>query len=82
MVKSIEDVSKSIKYAYNNYEAHVLKGLILMEREDYIDAVNSFTKAEKINPDNLIIHNLRRVANSKAYINPEIESSFENEIKY
>jgi tetratricopeptide (TPR) repeat protein len=76
MVKSIEDVSRSIEYAYNNYEAHVLKGLILMEREDYIDAAKSFIKAERINPDNLIIKNLRMAAISKASMNPEIESSF------
>jgi len=43
-----------------------------MEREDYIGAVKSLSKAERINPDNLIIQNLRRVAVSKASINPEI----------
>ncbi len=60
----------------------MLKGLILMEKEDYVDAAKSFIKAEKINPENSIIQNLRRVAVSKASINPEIESSFENDTKY
>ena len=53
-----------------------------MEREDYIGAVKSFTKAERINKDNVIIQNLRKMAVSKASINPEIEYSFENDVKF
>ena len=53
-----------------------------MEREDYISAVKSFTKAERINTDNLIIQNLRKMAVTKASINPEIETSFENDVKF
>jgi tetratricopeptide (TPR) repeat protein len=72
MGKNIEDVEKAIQYSYNNYEAHVLKGLILMERGEYTDAVKSFSKAERINTDNLIIRNLRKLAGTKASINPEL----------
>lgn len=82
MGKSIEDVEKSIEYCYNNYEAHVLKGLIEMERGDYIGAVKSFAKAERINTDNVIIQNLRKMAVTKAAINPEMETSFESDAKF
>lgn len=40
--KSIEDASIAISYSNNNYEAHVLKGLLLMQKQKYEEARASF----------------------------------------
>ena len=40
--RSIESAGKAIKYCSNNIEAHVLKGLILYEKEKYLESYYQF----------------------------------------
>ena len=65
--KSVEYADKSIKYCYNNIEAHVLKGLLLLEKEKYLESYYEFEQAVAVSPNNQMVMELRSCAFQKAY---------------
>ena len=46
------DLTKAIKYAENNLEAHLLKGIFNMEKKKYKLALNEISWALEIQPNN------------------------------
>ncbi len=79
LTKSLQDVDKSIGYCLNNTEAHVLKGLLLMQKEKYEESMKSFQNALNIDPNNQIIKNLERIAAEKGHITQMILPDQRNE---
>jgi tetratricopeptide (TPR) repeat protein len=65
-------VDKSIGYCLNNSEAHVLKGLLLMQKEKYEESMKSFQSALSIDSGNQIIKKLERIAAEKGHITHKI----------